>query len=517
MNLTWRTLKNALYGMAEYLWPVLVAIIAFPYIVRTLGADRYGLLSIVGITLGFFGFLDLGIGGAATRQIAASHEQGDSGDINTVVSTVLCFYLVIGLLGAATILLLTNVMVTQWLAIPPAHVPTARLAFIVSAPAFVVSMIGATFSSIPRAIQRNDVATKVSVATTTLTTLATVGVLMAGRGLLAIVIAGLAINILAIPVLLAIARRLIPTLRVSLRFDRGVFRDLMGFGSAFLASQISVLLLYQADKLLLGSFLSVAFVTYYVVPGSLAQRIQGLVAAATGIIFPVSAVLFQSGARESMVRLYREGSRIVFALIVMIAIPLAVFAEPFLRYWMGAEIASRSWIPMVLLVSTYSLLSATATAWGIANGSGRAWANASFTLAIAALDLGLVVWWVPRFGVAGADQAHGVIAAATAYLVSAVIGVPALIAYVERRVVGLSGVEFLRLALPSLLAGTAEFALAFGLRLWAMNLWATLGLMVLTALAFPLTYWGLGLLQESDRRLISLLVQRVRGKTPAST
>ena len=188
-----------------------------------------------------------------------------------------------------------------------------------------------------------------------------------------------------------------------------------------------------------------------------------------------------------------------------------------LRYWMGEEIASRSWIPMVLLVGTYSLLAATSTAWGIANGSGRAWANASFTLAIAALDLGLVVWWVPRFGVAGADQAHGVIAAATAYLVSAVIGVPALIAYVERRVVGLSGVEFLRLALPSLLAGTAEFALAFGLRLWAMNLWATLGLMVLTALAFPLTYWGLGLLQESDRRLISLLVQRVRGKSPAST
>ena len=65
--------------------------------------------------------------------------------------------------------------------------------------------------------------------------------------------------------------------------------------------------------------------------------------------------------------------------------------------------------------------------------------------------------------------------------------------------------------------GNDEFALAFGLRLWAMNLWATLGLMVLTALAFPLTYWGLGLLQESDRRLISLLVQRVRGKSPAST
>ena len=488
----------------EYGWPVLIALMATPYIVGTLGPSAYGLLSIVGVTLGLFSVLDLGLGGAATRQIAALFQAERHEDINTVVSTVLAFYLMIGAVGAMGIVLLTNTFVTKWLAMPPDLIATARIAFYVSAPAFMVSLVLSTFAAIPRAMQRYDIASTAAVVLNTLTTLLTVVLLAAGQGLLAIVIAGLAINVAAIPVLVVITRRALPTLRVRARFDPSTFRELMTFGSYFLLSSVGVLILYQADKLLLGSFLGLGAVTFYVVPGALAQRLQGLTAAATNIVFPVSSALFESNAHAALLRLYREGSRLVFAMVVALAVPLAVFAEPFLRHWMGAEFAARSWVAMALLTATYASLSATSMAWGIANGSGRARINAVFTLGIAAANIVLFIWWVRPFGIPGA---------AAAYLVSAAVGAPLLISYIERHVLKLSGVEFLHLFWRIVLVGVVQTTLGLWLRVWAVNLWVTMALMIVTALLFPLGYWTFGFMQAGDRRLVSLLLQRARGNT----
>jgi O-antigen/teichoic acid export membrane protein len=345
-------------------------------------------------------------------------------------------------------------------------------------------------------------------ALNTATTALTLILLAMGEGLLAVVVSGLVLNIIAIPVMYMMARRVLPSLRVLPRFSWAVFRELMTFGTAFLLSSMGVVLLYQADKLLLGSILGVAAVTYYVVPGGLAQRIQGLVAAATSIVFPVSSALFESGDHDALRRLYSEGTRLVYILVVMTAVPMAVFADKFLLYWMGAEIARNSALAMVLLVGTYSILGASAIPWGIANGSGRAGINAFFTLAIAAADIGLFLLWIRPYGVAGA---------AAAYLVSAAIGVPLLTGFLERRVLGLSGFRGAQIFLPVAAVGLLQAVVALPLRFGAVNLWATMGLMILSALTFPMGYWVFGLVQDGDRRLVSLLLQRFKGTSPGSS
>jgi O-antigen/teichoic acid export membrane protein len=506
-GLAWRTLKNSIYGLLEFGWPVFLSLLTAPYIVHRLGSDVYGVLSIVGVALGFFGFLDFGIGAAATRQIAALYEQEDHAGINTVVSTALVFYLGVGVIGAGLVLATTNVLVTRVLAIPPQLVHSAQLAFFMSAPGFLIALVLSTFGGIPRAIQRFDVSVKVNLALGTANTVAVVGLLWLGKGLLAVVAAGIVLNLVALPIMFIVSRRLVPTLKVQMAFDPRVFRDLFSFGGYFLLSSVGVMLLYQLDKLLVGSMLGVAAVTYYVVPGNLAQKIQQLVAAATAIAFPVSSALFASGARDALERLYRDGTRLVLVLIATIAVPLAVFSDKFLLYWMGGEIAREGSLAMVLLVGTYAMLASSAMAWGMANGSGHSGINAAFTLGITAIDIGLFFVLVRPFGVAGA---------AAAYFVSALVGVPVLVWYIERRIMGLSGWVSLRLLGPIAAVAAVQTAIAFGLRLLAWNLATVLAVMVLTALVFPLLYWASGQPSDSDRRLISLLVQRARGGSSAS-
>jgi O-antigen/teichoic acid export membrane protein len=497
-----RTLKNSVYGAVGFLWPLMLGLFTSPYVVGKLGADLYGVLSIVGITLGFFGFLDFGMGGAAVRQIAAYYQKEEHDNVNRVVSAVMAFYVMIGLVAGALLLALTDVFVAKLLGIPPALANTARAAFYIAAPSFLTSLIVGALFSIPTALQRYDITTKVNLVVGTINAVLTVGVLALGYGIVAVMAAGLVVTLLMVPVAYVIGRRLVPSLSIAPRWDAPMLRQLFSFGGYFLLSSIGVMLLYQLDKLLVGHFLGVAAVTYYVVPGNLAQKIQGFVAATTAVVFPMSAALFESQQKDKLLHLYAEGTRLVQMLITAVAVPLALFAGKFLYYWMGPDIAAGSSVVMVILVVTYAMLALSSIAWGIANGSGRAKINALFTLSIAAIDISFFLVLVRPFGVAGA---------AGAYLVSAVLGVPVLIYYIERYVLGLSGFAYLTVYWRIGVVGVAQAALAFAMLPLCTSLATTATAMVASVASFAAIYVLFRFTQDGDKRLLGMVVERLRG------
>lgn len=501
MDLTRRTVKNSIYSMLEFGWPIIIALFASPFIVHHLGPDAYGVLSIVGITLGVFGFLDLGMGGAAIRQFAERYERGDTDGFNRVLATVMAFYLIIGSVGALLIAVMTNPLVTRLLSIPKSLQSIASFAFYLSALGFMFALVNGMFGSIPKAIQRYDVATKLNVVLGTVNTLTTVGILYLGYGLREVTIGSLVVTVITLPAAFFIAKRLVPTLRVRPHLDVPLLKELSTFGGYFLLSSIGVTLLYQLDKLLIGSFLGVAAVTYYVVPGNLAQKIQGLIGAAAAVAFPVSSALLGTGQRDQLLKLYREGTRMAFILATAIAVPMAVFSHRFLTTWMGAEVAGHSSLVYVLLIATYYLLGVTSVPWNISFGSGRAQVNAIFTFGIAFADIAVFLLLIKPFGIVGA---------AAAYLLSAVVGVPVLISYIERKVIGLSGLEYVKIWWRIGLVGVLQGILAWLALPLAVNVYATLALMAASAVSFLGIYVLLGFWTEGDKRLLTMVVERFR-------
>jgi O-antigen/teichoic acid export membrane protein len=182
------------------------------------------------------------------------------------------------------------------------------------------------------------------------------------------------------------------------------------------------------------------------------------------------------------------------------AIPLAVFARPFLGQWIAPEFADRSGPVMVLLVFTYALLGLTGVAWGPAFGAGRAKANALFALFMGFSDVALLFLLVDRYEVLGA---------AIAYFISAAVGVPALIVYVERQVLGLRGGEFLLECGRVLPAVVFQALLGLALRHFANDLPFTIAGMALTAVALPILYLLSGLATQRDRALAGSLVRQL--------
>ena len=482
--------------MVEFAVPVALALVITPVLVEGLGTSAYGVLAIIAITVGLTGLLDLGLGGAGLRSLAADVDRGELAAARRTIGTILTVYLAVGVLGATIIGLLGPLVVTRVLGVSGSLQPEATRAFQLAAAGFPLTLLTGAFASVTKAAQRFDISVRVALVAAVLSAVATTSAVILGFGLVGVVGATIAANAVAC-VLNMVAARHVLSGPIAFGFDSAVLRRLAGFAGWFVVSSIGVAILYQLDRYLVGAVLGVASVTYYVVPGNLATRIQGVVAAAAYVVFPVSASLVARDDPEPLGRLYRDATRLLFVLGASVAVPLAAFAHPFLEAWIGREFADTSAPLLPVLAATYLLLGMTSVAWGLAFGAGRARANAMFALGLAVLDVTLFFVLVGPLGTMGA---------AVAFLLSAVVGAPALIVYVERAICRLSGFEFLLQFARALPAVALQGLLAVAWASVVSGLAITLAAMAATAAALPLLYLLSGLAPHRDRELVLQLI-----------
>lgn len=62
--------RNTLWNLLGTLLPMGVAVVSIPPLVRALGLDRFGLLSLAWVVIGYFSLFDVGIGRALTKLVA---------------------------------------------------------------------------------------------------------------------------------------------------------------------------------------------------------------------------------------------------------------------------------------------------------------------------------------------------------------------------------------------------------------------------------------------------------------
>jgi O-antigen/teichoic acid export membrane protein len=464
----------------------------------------YGVLAIVAITIGLAGLLDLGLGGAGLRSLAADVDRGDLVAARRTIGTILTVYAAVGVIGVVVIGVAGPLVLTRVLGVPATLEPEARIAFLLAALGFPLTLVAGALASVARAAQRFDISVRVAVATAVISGAATAAAVLLGLGLIGVVVATIVANAFSCLINLVAARHVLGG-PITFGLDTRILRDLAGFAGWFVVSSVGVAILYQLDRYLVGAVLGVGSVTYYVVPGNLAARIQGLLGAAGYVVFPASASLVSRHDPERLRRLYRESTRLLFVLGTSVAVPLAAFAHPFLAGWIGPEFADTSAPLMSVLAGTYLLLGLTSVAWGLAFGAGRARANAMFAVGMAVLDVALFFVLVGPLGTLGA---------AVAFLLSAAIGAPALIVYVERAICRLSGVEFLVQFARVVPAVALQAVLAVALASAVSGLPMTLTAMAVTAAALPLLYLLSGLAPQRDRELLlHLIVPGRRGAT----
>jgi O-antigen/teichoic acid export membrane protein len=495
-----RVARNSVYNLAAFVYPVLITLVLTPLILHFVGHTDYGIFALSSIFVSFLGLLDFGMSPSVTKFVSERVAVDETSAAGRIVSVSILFYGLVGILGAAASLLMAFVVLPQPFNLAAADLSTARFVFAVAGADFFLTMLINPLLALPGSLQRYDVTARITILLTTVTAIASVVTLAAGYGIEGLAVVSTAEPLLGLIVLMPVLRSLMPSLRLRPRWDPRLLRSLFAFSGYTFIANVTGAFLLQFDKFALGAFQSVTAVTYYVVPGNVAQRLHAGTASLTGVLLPAASGMYARGDENAVRRLYVRATKFTLLFLLALTLPAIVFAREVLLYWLGESFAIHSFWALRLLVLTYFMLSLSAIPYFVALARGRPQLAGIFSGVTALLNVVLVLVLVPRYGVNGA---------AVAFLLS-MATVPPSIWYVERRVLRMDVRVWGRLARRFAAPVLLDLAACLVLRPLAVDLPVLLLILVATVATLPLACYATGFFDAQDRALIASFIRRSR-------
>ena len=495
---------NSLFDVIAFLYPVVLTIVLIPVILHYIGTEQYGLFALATVLVSFLGLIDFGMTPVVLRFLSASLATSDHAEARMVVGTGIVFFSAVGLVGVAAAVVCGLFLIPTILPLSPELEEITPFVVSVAGVGFFFSMLQCPVGAIAGALQRYDVLAAARIVSTTAGAGASVLVLWLGFGLRGLIIVT-ALQPALMLALLARGRRLLPTVPLRPAWHPALLKKMLSFSAYSFVSNLAGSLLFQLDKFVLGALANVSLVTYYVVPANLAQRLHSGVARLVGIALPVSTDLHARGEKEALQRFYVRATRLVALVTVSFAVPAFILAREILLEWVGPNFATTSFGTLRLLLLTYVALSLTALPYYLTLAFGRPQISAAFNVVTAVINLVLIVILIPPYGIIGA---------AVAYLASTVT-VPALIVFVERRLLELESSPWpFLIARLSIVAG-GQAATCLLLRPFVDGLLQLFGVLGLCIAVAPLLALATGYITPQDRATIRRLapIQRLRAPT----
>ena len=336
--------RNFMLNVAGTILPLGTALLTVPIYIHHIGAARYGILSIVWVLLGYFGFFDFGLSRASANALSRLGHAGAS-ERSPVLVTAFYLNAALGTVGAAFIYLFAMGVLGYLGKVPSelqGEIGSAMPWVAAMLPVALVSAIGAG------AIESRE---KFFVSNIFQTFGGVLGQLLP-------VIAAITIGpSLAIVLPAAFFARLIPTIAVWCfivrteapvdfrRPERRLVRNLLGYGAWVSVSSALSPLLETADQLLIAAVFGPTSVAHYAVPMSFATRSQLLALALAKTLFPR---LSRLDAEEARHLASRSLVTLAYAFGAMCG-PGIILAAPLLRAWVGDDFAHYA-IPVAQLL-----------------------------------------------------------------------------------------------------------------------------------------------------------------------
>lgn len=328
---------------------MIVNFLTIPFVVKILGNDSYGILTLGTAIIGYFSIMDINLTQGSMRYIAEYHAKENFDKVNEVLSLSLLVYSALGILGAVMLYLSVDLFLMDMLKIPQGLQKISRTVFHLSAIGFIMSFIHNYMISIPKAIHRFDIASKIEAGFGVLLMVLTVVLLYFGFGLIEVVILRVVILFLDVVTLFIVVKKSIPYARFIGSISRDTVRKMLTFSGYSFFSKISYTITANTDRLVIGAVLSSAAVTLYTVPFMLVSRIMGISPRLSMILFPVASEMGATGKREELEKIYFVMSRHIFFLNIALTTILCLFSNQILQLWMGNDFAQKTYIILILI------------------------------------------------------------------------------------------------------------------------------------------------------------------------
>jgi O-antigen/teichoic acid export membrane protein len=409
--------RNAGYNLVGSILPIVLGLATVPVYIKLVGVERYGVLAIAWLLLGYFGLFDLGLSRATAHRIAALKDASEPERAAT-------FWTAIGVnAGMGLIGGLILWPVASWYFQYKFNVQAdLRDEIVVAVPLLALSVPVATSTGVlVGALQGREKFLETNTISVTSTTLFQLFPLLVawlhGPNLTWLLWAALAARFIALVALwMRCSKHVI--MGHGFRFDREQMIPLMKFGGWVTIASIFSPLLVIVDRFIIGAVIGAVAVAIYNVPFQLAQRISIIPTALGGALFP----RLSSSRGEEQQILGRKASQTLASLMSLPVLWVILLFGPFLRLWVGAKIGVPATPIGKILVLGYWANAFAIVSYVRLQARGRPDLVTKMLLIQIPPYLGLLWFAIHRFGLVGAAATFSLRCAADYVLLSLAAG-----------------------------------------------------------------------------------------------
>lgn len=392
--------RNVLWNLLGTGAPLLVALIAIPLLIDGLGTERFGVLMLAWMVVGYFSLFDLGLGRAVTKLVAEKLGKGLSSEIPVLIWTAMTMMTVLGVLGAVFVALLSPWLVGDILKIPSKLQPETLTAFYLLAVSIPIVISTTGLRGILEAHQRFDMVNAVRIPLGIFTYLGPVLVLPFTDSLVPVMVVLVFARLISWCAYAVLCLKVEPALIGSFGIHREMIKSLVSFGGWMTVTNIVSPVMVYMDRFFIGAMLTMTAVTFYATPYEVVTKLLIIPVALMGVMFPAFATALAQD-QVYAARLYGRSVSYVFLLLFPVVLIIITFAREGLTLWLGSEFAGDSSLVLQILAFGVLINCLAHVPSGLIQAAGRPDLTAKLHMIELPLYL-LVLWWLlSNYGIVG--------------------------------------------------------------------------------------------------------------------
>jgi O-antigen/teichoic acid export membrane protein len=392
--------RNLSYNISGQLLPLVVAAVSIPILIRHIGTDRFGLLTIAWMVVGYFNLFDLGLGRALTKLVADRIGTGRTDEVIPLVSSGLALMIGLGIIGAITVGVATPAL-THILHVPARYQSETENAFYLLALSIPAVILTTGLRGVLEAYQRFDITNAVRTPLGLWTFGGPLCVLPFSNRLDWIVVSLVVGRFVSVSVYWYCTSRQIGKRLIRAVPDRSVCREMLSFGGWMTISNIVSPLMVYMDRFFIGALLGTSAVAFYTTPYEVVFKLNIISEGLFGVLFPLMASRFAVD-RSASAEMLSLGSKLIAASLFPLVLGIVALAQPFLGVWVGPAFAQHSALVMQLLAIGLFINGFSKVAFNLIQAQGRADVTAKLHLIELPVYIGVLVLLTRHAGIVGA-------------------------------------------------------------------------------------------------------------------
>jgi O-antigen/teichoic acid export membrane protein len=393
-------LKNVLSNWVGFIVYTAIAFYLSPFLIHSLGKEVYGLWVLVGSLTGYMGILDMGVRSAIVKYTSSYFAKKDYKELSNIANNSITLFTIF----ACVILLVVTILfffLEDIFQIRPDMLRTSQIVFVIMGVNLALTFPLNVFGGMISGLQRYEITNGLSIVFAILKLVLLIIFINQGYGIIALALITVVLTQVKYLIFFVVVKKLIPEYNFKfLYYNREAAKKILSFSFKTFLLVVSEMAVYYSDTIIIGAFLALSTVTFYVVAWTLLDYLRKIVNRIAFVLMPAASEMDAHKKIENIKNLYKQSTKYSLLIMIPVLSVLLIMGDSFLVLWLGEEFRKSYMVLLILGAGEiFALMQSIANQMLV--GLGRHNLIGKQKIYLAGLKIGLSIFLLHYFDILG--------------------------------------------------------------------------------------------------------------------